>query len=64
MLKLQISEKQYFVQKNNVIMARLTGQQDEQFAAGVAIGGTASLIGPTAVGVAEVAAAKLGRWKH
>ncbi len=41
-------------------MAQLTGQNDEQFAAGAAIGGAASLIGPTAVGVAKVAAVKLG----
>lgn len=41
-------------------MAQLTGQNDEQLAAGAAIGGTASLLGPTAAGVAKVAAAKLG----
>lgn len=41
-------------------MARLTGQNDEQFAAGAAIGGAASLMGPAAVNVAKVAAIKLG----
>ncbi len=41
-------------------MAQFTGQNDEQFAAGVAIGGAASLIGPTAVGAAKVVAVKLG----
>lgn len=43
-----------------VIMAQFTGQNDEQFAAGAAIGGAASLIGPTAAGAAKVAAVKLG----
>lgn len=41
-------------------MAQLTGKGDEQFAAGAAIGGGASLIGPTAVGAVKVVAVKLG----
>ena len=46
--------------KTQVIMAQLTGLNDKQFAAGAAIGGAASLMGPTAVGAAKVAAVKLG----
>lgn len=41
-------------------MAQFTGQNDEQFAAGAAIGGAASLIGPTAIGTAKVIAVKCG----
>ena len=41
-------------------MAQFTGQNDEQFAAGAALGGAASLLGPTAVGAAKVVAVKLG----
>lgn len=41
-------------------MAQLTGQNDEQLAAGVAVGSSASLIGSTAVGVAKTVAAHCG----
>ena len=49
-----------FVESKRTIMAKLTGQNDEQAALGLAIAGAATLIGPTAVGVAKVTAVKLG----
>ena len=49
-----------FVESKRTIMAKFTGQNDEQAALGLAIAGEATLIGPTAVGVAQVTAVKLG----
>lgn len=41
-------------------MNKLTGQNDELFAAGLAIGSAASLLGSTTVTITEFIAAKLG----